>query len=77
MGWSEGSRYYYASLFFSKKIYQLDLPYPLPSPSRYLMLSLPFLIPGQEFSSTCLAGLLMDRHDRAVCGCAGQTLEAR
>lgn len=45
MGWSEGSRYYYASLFFSKKIYQLDLPYPLPSPSRYLMLSLPFLIP--------------------------------
>lgn len=45
MGWSEGSRYYYASLFFSKRIYQLDLPYPLPSPSRYLMLSLPFLIP--------------------------------
>lgn len=45
MGWSEGSRYYYASLFFSKRIYQLNLPYPLPSPSRYLMLSVPFLIP--------------------------------
>jgi hypothetical protein len=42
LSWSEGSRYYYGSLFFSQKVYGLDIP---PSPwhaSRYLLLSLPF-----------------------------------
>ncbi len=34
LGWSETSRYYYASLFFSRHVY---------SPSRYLLQSIPFL----------------------------------
>jgi hypothetical protein len=44
IGWSETSRYYYASLFFSKKIYGLELSPPVLHPSRYLMQSVPFLI---------------------------------
>jgi hypothetical protein len=43
LGWSEASRYYYASLFFSKQIYGVELPWPFLHPSRYLLLSLPFL----------------------------------
>jgi hypothetical protein len=45
LSWSEGSRYYYGSLFLSKQVYGLGIP---PSPwhaSRYLLLSIPFLIP--------------------------------
>jgi len=44
LSWSEGSRYYYGSLFFSQRLYGLDIP---PSPwhaSRYLLLSLPFSV---------------------------------
>jgi len=44
IGWSETSRYYYASLFFSQKIYGLELSPPVLHPSRYLMQSIPFLI---------------------------------
>ena len=46
MGWSEGSRYYYASLYFSKWIY--DKPFALSTlhPTRYLLQSIPFLIPS-------------------------------
>ena len=43
LGWSEASRYYYASLFFSKQLYGVELPWPFLHPSRYLLLSLPFL----------------------------------
>ena len=43
LGWSEGSRIYNASLFFSEKIYGQKLPLPVLHPSRYLMQSLPFL----------------------------------
>ena len=46
MGWSEGSRYYYASLYFSKWIYGEAVPLPTLHPSRYLLQSIPFLIPG-------------------------------
>ncbi|NLB71857.1 MAG: hypothetical protein GX797_07640, partial [Chloroflexi bacterium] len=43
LGWSEGSRIYNASLFFSEKLYGKKFPLPVLHPSRYLMQSLPFL----------------------------------
>lgn len=46
MGWSEGSRYYYASLFFSKQIYGESFPLSTLHPTRYLLQSFPFLIPS-------------------------------
>jgi len=45
LGYSEGSRYYYASLFFQEKIYGLSgLGLPVLHPTRYILQSLPFLI---------------------------------
>ena len=73
IGWSETSRYYYASLFFSQKIYGLELSPPVLHPSRYLMQSIPFLISDlplwfhrfwQEFiwiTTTLLTGYLLSR----------------
>jgi len=46
LGWSEASRYYYASLFFSKSIYGSTAPLTSLHPTRYLLQSVPFLIPG-------------------------------
>ena len=46
MGWSEGSRYYYASLFFSKQIYGSTFPLSTLHPTRYLLQSFPFLFPN-------------------------------
>lgn len=46
LGWSEGSRYYYASLFFSKGIYGISVPSSVLHPTRYLMQSIPFLLPS-------------------------------
>jgi hypothetical protein len=46
LSWSEGSRYYYGSLFFSKSLYGLNLPLSPWHPSRYMLLSIPFFIPG-------------------------------
>lgn len=46
LGWSETSRYYYASLFFAEKVYGVDVPPSVLHPSRYLMQSIPFLISG-------------------------------
>ena len=43
MGWSEGSRYYYASLFFSKQIYGEVFPLSTLHPTRYLLQSFPFI----------------------------------
>jgi hypothetical protein len=43
MGWSEGSRYYYASLFFSKSVYGETVPLSPLHPTRYLLQSVPFL----------------------------------
>ena len=46
LGWSETSRYYFASLYFSESIYGLSVaPTPL-HPSRYLLQAIPFLVPG-------------------------------
>ncbi len=46
MGYSEAGRHFYASLFFSEKLYGMNLPLPFLHPSRYLLLSLPFLVDG-------------------------------
>ena len=46
LGWSEASRYYYASLFFSERIYGISIPPSILHPTRYLIQSIPFLIPG-------------------------------
>jgi len=48
MGWSEGSRYYYASLFFSKQIYGIAFPLSTLHPTRYLLQSFPFLFPDLD-----------------------------
>ena len=45
LGWSEASRYYYASLFFSRSIYGIKAAYSSLHPSRYLLQSIPFIIP--------------------------------
>jgi hypothetical protein len=44
--WSEISRYYQASFYFSQQVYGVELPLPITHPSRYLLQSLPFLIPN-------------------------------
>jgi hypothetical protein len=46
LGWSESSRYYYASLFFSGKLYGARIPWSYLHPSRYLLQSIPFLVSG-------------------------------
>jgi hypothetical protein len=45
LGWSEASRFYYASLYFSKSLYGIQVPPTVLHPTRYLMQSVPFLIP--------------------------------
>ncbi|MEX2162099.1 MAG: hypothetical protein WD751_09305 [Anaerolineales bacterium] len=42
--WSEVSRYYQASFYFSEQVYGVKLALPITHPSRYLLQSLPFLI---------------------------------
>jgi len=46
MGYSEAGRHYYASMFFAEKLYGMELPLPFLHPSRYLLLSIPFLADG-------------------------------
>jgi hypothetical protein len=46
IGYSEASRHYYASMFFAEGLYGLKLPLPFLHPSRYLLMSIPFLIDG-------------------------------
>jgi len=46
LGWSEASRYYYASLWFARQEYGISVPPSILHPSRYLMQSLPFLLPN-------------------------------
>jgi len=43
IGYSEAGRHYYASMYYAKSLYNLQLPLPFLHPSRYLLLSLPFL----------------------------------
>ena len=45
LGWSEGSRYYYASLLFSQGLYREAIPLSPYHASRYVLQSIPFLIP--------------------------------
>lgn len=44
LGWSEGSRFYNASLFVSEQLYGVKLPLPVLHPSRYLMQALPLFV---------------------------------
>jgi len=46
LSWSEASRYYYASLFFSQQIYGIAVPPSVLHPTRYLLQSIAFLIPN-------------------------------
>lgn len=48
LSWSEASRYYYASLFFAKKIYGQAIPPTILHPTRYLLQSIPFLLPNSS-----------------------------
>jgi len=43
MGWSETSRFYYPSLFLSKTIFGMRLPWPILHPSLHLLLVPPYL----------------------------------
>jgi hypothetical protein len=46
LAWSEASRYYYASLWLSRQVYGFSIPPSVLHPSRYLLQSIPFLIPN-------------------------------
>ena len=48
LSWSEGSRYYYTSLWFSNQVYGVAVPPSVLHPSRYLLQSIPFLIPNSS-----------------------------
>ncbi len=43
LGWSEASRYYYASLYLSKRLYGESISPTVLHPSRYLLQAFPFL----------------------------------
>ena len=44
LGWSEGSRFFNASLFDAQALYGQQLPLPVLHPSRYLLQALPFFV---------------------------------
>ena len=46
VGWSETSRYYYASVYFAKAIYGIEVTPSVLHPSRYLMQAIPFIVSG-------------------------------
>lgn len=46
MDWSEATRFFDASLFFSRRVYGARFPLPVLDPTRALLQSPPFLIPG-------------------------------
>jgi hypothetical protein len=46
LAWSEASRYFYASLFLSDRLYGFHIPPSVLHPTRYLMQAVPFLISG-------------------------------
>lgn len=46
LGWSETSRYFYASLYFSKSLYGENFPLSTLHPTRYFLQSLAYLIPS-------------------------------
>ncbi|HMU94270.1 MAG TPA: hypothetical protein PKE43_14785 [Anaerolineales bacterium] len=46
IGYSEAGRHYYASLFFARPLYGTELALPFLHPTRYFLMSLPFLVDG-------------------------------
>ena len=42
--WSEGSAYYYASLYFSEQLYGFRVELPLINPTRHMLMAIPFLV---------------------------------
>ena len=42
--WSEGTAYYFASLFFSEKIYGIKVNLPIINPTRHMLMAIPFLV---------------------------------
>ncbi len=46
IGWSETSRYYYASLYFAKEVYGIEVIPSVLHPSRYLLQAIPFIVSG-------------------------------
>lgn len=48
LGWSEASRYYYASLWLSKNVYGFTIPPSVLHPSRYLLQAIAFLFPNSS-----------------------------
>ena len=48
LSWSEASRYYYASLPYSKGLYGFQIPLSFLHPTRYLLQSIAFWVPGAE-----------------------------
>jgi hypothetical protein len=50
MGWSETSRYYYASLYFSNFLYGENFPLSTLHPTRYFLQSLAFIVPGLDLA---------------------------
>ena len=46
LGWSETSRYYYASLYDAKEIYGIDVTPSVLHPGRYLMQAIPYFVSG-------------------------------
>lgn len=46
LSWSEASRYYYASLPFSRWLYGFQIPLSFLHPTRYFLQGMAFLVPG-------------------------------
>ena len=42
--WSEGTAYYFASLFFAERIYGIKVDLPLINPTRHMLMAIPFLV---------------------------------
>ena len=51
LGWSETSRYFYASLFYSQSLYGEAFPLSTLHPTRYFLQSLAFLVPGLDLTA--------------------------
>ena len=46
LSWSEASRFYYSSLPYAERLFGMSIPLSPWHPSRYLLLGLPYLLPG-------------------------------
>ncbi|MGH2620322.1 MAG: hypothetical protein ACRDHG_07100, partial [Anaerolineales bacterium] len=68
LGWSEASRYYYASLFASERLYGIPVPPSVLHPSRYLLQAFPFLIPNSGIWLHALESALVARASAGNCG---------